>query len=299
MPPGSCRRRRPLLIPALLCALIAGTLSPRAARAVPINVVYGDDPGEGFNDPSLGAARRAAMEFAAAQWADTLAGNVPIVINAFMDPLGGSGSGALLASTRATTLHRDFGGGLPGIWYGAALANEISGTDLNGPDTAEIEIHFNSDVDGPDVLGSISWYYGTDGQPGADVDMVSVTLHELGHGLNFFDTIDETSGDFSFSAPSIFDLQLMRPGVGSVESMLSRERLAAITSGALFWDGPAVLAAFGGPAPLYAPYPFVPGSSISHWDTSLTPDELMEPSTPAPTTTRVSSCRRSRTWGGR
>ena len=28
---------------------------------------------------------------------------------------------------------------------------------------------------------------------------------------------------------------------------------------------------------MYAPNPFQPGSSVAHWDTSLTPNQLMEP----------------------
>ena len=77
-------------------------------------------------------------------------------------------------------------------WYAAALANELSGGDVNGA-TSEIVAVMNSDVDNSTVLGAIDWYYGTDGNPPEtspgsgkfDEDFVTVVLHEVGHGLGF------------------------------------------------------------------------------------------------------------------
>src|SRR6185436_2669765 len=51
----------------------------------------------------------------------------------------------------------------------------------------------------------------------------------------------------------------------------------AITSGQLFWNGPAVVGANGAFAKVYAPNPYEGGSSVSHWDTSFVPDQLLEP----------------------
>ena len=42
-------------------------------------------PGEGFFDASLGAARRASFEAAASQWSQTLVGTVPITVRASFD----------------------------------------------------------------------------------------------------------------------------------------------------------------------------------------------------------------------
>ena len=185
------------MMPRWVVAAVAATwlgVLATGARAVPIQVDYLDSDGTGFFDPDLGGARRAALEAAVNQWADTLAGNVPIVVAARMVPLGGSGGGALLASSGATTVHRNFESGIPDTWYVAALANELTGSDLNGPGTPEIVTTFNSDVDGPSVLGSLHWYYGLDAAPGADFDFVTIALHELGHGLGFSGGIDPTSG---------------------------------------------------------------------------------------------------------
>ncbi len=248
---------------------------PQAASIV---VHYTDTHGQGFFDPTLGPARRSAFEFAANAWANTLGGTVPIAVAASMPGLGGSGASALLASAGAATFHRNFGAGVPDTWYAAALANELIGEDLNGPDTPEITISFNADVDGPEVLGSIGWYYGTDAQPGTDIDFVTIALHELGHGLNFADLVDANSGGWLINTqPGIFDRMLLRSQVGPFAELLDAERLAAIISDPLLWNGPAVVAFNGSPAAVYAPDPFQPGSSVSHWDPTRYPHELMVP----------------------
>jgi YVTN family beta-propeller protein len=272
------RRRSPWLA---LLALLCG--APPAAHALPISVRYVDQAGSGFDDPLRGAARRAALEHAVAQIAASLAGDVPIVVQTAMVGLGGSESSAVLARTFPISLHRNFPSARPGLpvrpgtWYGAALASQIGGRDANGPDD-EIAITFNSDVDGPLVLGAADWYYGTDEQPGAAIDFVTVALHELGHGLNFYDLIDPTSGAPLIEGGfGIFEQFLERIGVGTFPRMRQGERLAAITSGQLVWSGPNVLSAARAPVALYAPAVFEPGSSLSHWDTALSPDEIIEP----------------------
>lgn len=60
--------------------------------------------------------------------------------------------------------------------YPVSLANTISGTDVNGS-TPEISLTFNENVD---------FYSGLDGNlPASQTDLVTVTLHELCHGLGF------------------------------------------------------------------------------------------------------------------
>ncbi len=250
-----------------------------AARAVPFTVVYGDADGEGFFDPEHGGERRAALEFAVDQWAATLGGSVPIALFTTMDPLGGTGANAVLASGGPVSIHRNFANARPEIWYGAALASELGSRDANGLDIPEITLAFNGDVDGPEVLGSIGWYYGLDGEAGVDIDFVTIALHEIGHGLNFFELVDPISGGWqSPDGPGIFDLMLLRPGIGPLTSMRTNERLAAVVSpGDLLWVGPSVTGFTGVALPVYSPDPAQPGSSIGHWDPVAAPGELMGP----------------------
>lgn len=267
-----------------LCGVLCAASLATPARAVPVEIRYSNADGAGFFAPEIGSRRRTAFEFAVDQWARTLAGDVPIVVDAAMVPLGGAGADALLASAGAVTIHRNFGSGQPNTWYGAALANQLAGADLNGPELPEISVTFNEDVDGPEVLGSVAWYYGLDAQPGADIDLITIALHEIGHGLGFFESVDPTNGGWrSGGDPGIFDRMLLRPGVGGFAEILTAERLSAIVSGGrLLWGGPFVFAAGDTQVPVFAPDPFALGSSIAHWDTSLSPDELMEPSYTVP-----------------
>lgn len=273
-------RATSLFVRIALAVGLSALIAVGSARALQIEVLYDDEPGEGFQDPDLGAARRAAFEAAVEQWAAALAGEVPVVVAANMPRLGGGGVNALLGSAGAVTLHRNFPGGRGDTWYPASLANQLSGADVNGPEAPEIEISFNADVDGPEVLGSVDWYYGLDAQPGADIDFVTIALHEIGHGLGFLDTIDPTTGDFRLDDdPSILERMLVRPEIATLSDMLPPERLAAIIAPSdLLWSGPSVTAFNGSPLPVYSPEPFQQGSSIAHWDTGLPVPELIQPS---------------------
>lgn len=256
------------------CWLTALTTTP--AFGIPVSIRYLDVAGEGFYDAELGDARRAAFEYAADFWTRSLAGEIEVAITASIDPLGGSGATALLASTGIPTLHRNFPGApLVDVLYGPALANQLADTDVNGENLAEIDIVFNGDIDGNVVLGSSRWYYGTDGAGGNDIDFVTIALHEIGHGLGFFQQVRQASGQFAFGNPGIFDLQLVRPRVGALTTQLAAERRISVISNDLFWDGPYVRAAAAGPVRVFAPASFQAGSSVAHWDTSL--DELMAP----------------------
>ena len=251
-------------------------LTAAPARAAKVVVQYSDGASEGFNDPALGAQRREAFEFAASIWASTLTGG-NIVIDAAMDPLGGEATSAVLGQAGAAAVVSDFTGApLAGTWYPIALANQLAKTDL-APGMADIIATFNSDVDGATVLGTIDWYYGKDGNAGADIDFVAVVLHEMGHGFGFFDMISGATGEWFYGFPDAYGRNLTRPDVGEFTALSDSERLAAIESDNVHWNGTNVTVANGAPARIYAPPSYEAGSSVCHWDTSLTPDELMEP----------------------
>ena len=72
----------------LAMLLLGGIKTP--ARAAEFAVQYLDNAGEGFKDPKIGAARRAAFEAALSYWSVKL-GPSPVVIGvgAYFSPLGG------------------------------------------------------------------------------------------------------------------------------------------------------------------------------------------------------------------
>lgn len=262
------------------------TLLLAESRAATVTITYTDGGAEGFNDATLGAARRASFAAAAQLWADTLQGTIAIKVGASFDPLGGTVSSALLGQAGPSQLVNGVAGGIDGTtFYPLALANQLENQNI-APlvgETYDIEAQFNSDVDGPVVLGSTSYSYRTSQSqpvtPGT-VDFFGVALHELGHGLGFLSLVNNATG--GLPNVDIFSRKLARISAGPTTTLLTAmndaQRLSAITSVTeLNWVGPCVVADQGVPKLMFAPNPVQPGSSVSHWDTTTTPNELMEP----------------------
>ncbi|MCP4127885.1 MAG: hypothetical protein GY753_12590, partial [Gammaproteobacteria bacterium] len=141
---------------------------------------YQDGENEGFYDPALGQQRRDALEAALDVWEDVLVASYAgetVYVDAKMDP---QASGILGGANPLSYWNVN---GVNGA--GAPLANHLVGEDLRGSE-AEIEITLNSNF--------ASWYYGTDAAtPSSSWDFMTVVIHEVGHGLNFFSGI-QTDG---------------------------------------------------------------------------------------------------------
>ena len=221
-------------------------------------MTYTDGANEGFNDPTLGAARRNAFRTAAANWSARLPGTVPVIITAAMDSLGGNLNSATLGSAGPTDFfNRSTGLPNPSLLYPVSLANQLTGQDLN-QGAAEIDAQFNSDVDNSSVLGTDSFYYGLDGRPpGNDIDFFSVVLHEFGHGLGFIDSINQ-NGSYSFGGPDIFNsFEATGSALNAtrVTTLSQSGRAAAQISNALFFAGPNANAGAGGTNPFVRAQP--------------------------------------------
>ena len=82
-------------------------------------------------------------------------------------------------------------------WYTSALADAISGHNLQ-PGFADMDIFINSKAD---------WYYGSDRKnPPFKYEMVSVVMHEIGHGLGIISLADVKYEVGSFSLQTEEDL---------------------------------------------------------------------------------------------
>jgi hypothetical protein len=139
------------------------------------------------------------------------------------------------------------------------------------------------------------WYYGLDrNPPGAKIDFVTVVLHELGHGFGFLPLVDLATGQKFLGFDDAYMVFLEDHGTGELyPNMSNAKRLAASTAtGDLHWVGQHVVAVSNqrltagvdpnGHVEMFAPNPQQPGSSVSHFSTSLSPNELMEPSYTTP-----------------
>lgn len=277
----------------LLLVLLMGGAWTSSAHAATFAVTYSDGASEGFNDPTLGPARRAAFEASLSYWASHLgASPVPITVSAAFDPLGGSATSAILGQASPVSGFRDFTSSNPrfkaGTFYGSALANHLAGRDLDTT-RPEIAATFNSDVDNSTVLGNKNFYYGTDAKPGSDADFYSVALHEVGHGLNFTSQLKQ-DGNYLNAYPGIYDTFLTQGNTASrvrLTSLDAMGRMTAEVSDALYFDGARTQIANGGsPAKLFAPTGYQGGSSVSHLDenTFSLPNinELMTPVSSGP-----------------
>ena len=274
---------------ALLVVCSCALSAQRRAEAVPVQVTYADGAGEGFNDGQLGAARKRAFEAAASVWSQRLPGTVPVRIKANFNPLGGSPTAATLGQAGPGgyfTSNGNFTTPLSDTFYVKGLANQFAGGDLD-PTEYDIEAEFNTDVDGPSVLGDSVFYYGLDGRPpvdangtAKDTDFFSVVLHELGHGLGFTGLYNGSTNTFSSGAVSSFDRYIALGANGTLLTDLAAgQRSAAVRSNNLFFIGPRANALSRGGAKLYAPSSYSSGSSVYHLDedTYSGAEELMTP----------------------
>jgi hypothetical protein len=217
-----------------------------------------DPPGVGFNDPTavqplggndgttLGEQRMIAVQYAADIYGELLDSEVPIVVEASFadlpctDPdMTQMGEGAAVG---VVTNPSDSGAD-PQLYYPSALADSLQGEDVF-PGDPDIQAAFNGAVDRADCLPDLDWYYGLDGQCGTDVDLVSVVLHELAHGLGFTYYVDPQTGELFNGRADHFSAHIYDNSIGKHwPDMINAERLASyLNVRQVVWDGPEVTA---------------------------------------------------------
>lgn len=222
---------------------------------------------------------KTAFEAAVAIWESYIISSQEIKIQATWESLAGS----TLAQSGATRIYRNFSSApLKDVWYPAALAEAISGENLNGEEF-EINVSLNR---------NINWSFNTNGLPeNGKFDMVSVILHEIAHGLGFNSsfnlTDDGVKGEWGQTLiPYIFDIYVQN----SSNELLQDTRLFGnpsvslkeeLTSNNLFFFLGTNI--YSGRLPqLSAPNPFRIGASVSHLDEGTYPqgneNSLMTPS---------------------
>jgi hypothetical protein len=305
MKPRAASRAR--LVAAFVTFAALSGLHSRAAAAATLFIDNIDPAGKGLNDhtpftpvggntaTTLGAARLAVFQQAAALWGAQLTSAVTIKVQSQFVALSCSPTSATLAATGATTVHSDF---LvtppfpptydPQVWYPQALANALAGTDLDIT-SDDIVTEFNSSLGSPGCLPGTTWYLGFDGNPpSGQIDMLTTLLHELAHGLGFQSFEDVTTGSEFNGLPDVYLRNIRQQGANptALTDMTNTERAAAdVSDPNLYWAGPSVQGAgstysmglISGHVRLFAPSTIMLGSTVSHFSTDLFPNELMEP----------------------
>lgn len=228
------------------------------AKSAVIEVVY-------VNFPEDNLAKQ-AFQYAIDIWESELSSPVPIHIRAEWADL----ESGVLATAIWGSAYANFGGEqYRNTFYPVALAEKIAGRELNDPAEPDISASFSRNV---------AWYLGTDGlTPNGKMDLVTIVLHEIAHGLGITDTYTVNGADGTVgllsggdAVPFIFDA-FVENGPG--ETLLrdfaspSTQLAAALQSDDVFFNGALAVDALTENRPrLYAPTIFDKGSSISHLD---------------------------------
>ena len=272
-----------------------------SVNATTITIVNLDGPGEGLNDPTvatpvggntgatIGEQRMNCFERAAEIWENVLYSTVEIKVEAEFNPLSCNASGGVLGAAGPNYVFSDFvNAPRADTYYVQAQANSMAGVDLN-PGGNDIGAEFNSEIGKTGCLEGYSWYYGFDGAAaGNQIDFMDTVLHEMAHGLGFLTLVDLSTGAKYGGSDDAYMVNLYDKSLDKnyPEMTNLQRRQANKDSGDLFWNGSNVMAQSSfltagrdaeGRVNIYAPNPVEGGSSVSHWDTILSPNELMEP----------------------
>ena len=215
------------------------------------------------NYVNVPVAEQLAVQAAIDVWSDNWNSSIPVNVVANFVPEGTSG---ILASASPVSFFHNFPSSPDStLWYASAMANAISGKDLD-PASPEISININSTM-------ANAFYLGTDGNcPSNLYDLESIILHEVAHGLGFLsnDSYDRFSGYGSIDKPTPFDAYAQTPDGGRLMDIASPSvALGRAFQSTLVWSGKGGIAANNGIKPvLYTPTPYEAGSSVSHLDES-------------------------------
>ena len=247
--------------------------------------------GPGGSDvTTLGEARRRAFERVLCVFENRLRGEFTIRVSAgFMSFAGDSETLITLAAAAPCHVATVSRTGETGVGYPSALARAVFGEErIRGLcDAYDIKMAFSDRAN--------IFHYGTGAAPRGTVDFAGVAMHEIFHGLGFFDYVrpdgsplSDTVDGRTVTLSSVYDLgTYSRADDDFLVNLTDAQRRAAITSGdGLLWGGAAGrraaaskssgVAADGKPR-LYAPSDYESSSSVSHLDLSVHPDDLLEP----------------------
>ena len=175
--------------------LVLALTGAAPASAGQIVIHFFAEPGTGFADPTpaapiggnpgvtVGEQRIFVFLRAAQIWTAVLKPEQDIFVAAQFEPLGPG----VLGAAGPVFIHADFPGAeLPNTWYDDSLADKLAADDLS-PTTYDIEARFSSTFD---------FYRGFDHNEGpTQADLLVTVLHELGHGLNFGNAVDDATGE--------------------------------------------------------------------------------------------------------
>ena len=206
---------------------------------------------------------RSAISAAVDVWSQYFQSQVPVKVEVLWERQASAGN---LAAASPGKFHSNFKN-IPDkdLWYASALADALAGEDIE-PTIPEVTIRINS-TNGPML------YLGTDGNcPSNKYDLMSMILHEIGHGLGFLSNADydDLYGYGSIQQPTPFDAYAqLADGRRLMDLDSPSLELGRALTEPLVWSGAnGVRANNGIKPPLYTPSEYEGGSSVSHLNES-------------------------------
>jgi len=222
--------------------------------------------GVGFDDPVSGAARRETLRAVLLYLTSVL--DVPGTADLLVRASQTDGRGPLAAAGPYLLPFTGFQGGL--VFEHLTTGVDPLPNELDGVLTVDFGFPWSTDTAGPSPV---------------EFDLYSVLLHEVTHALGFVSILGPdgasalgNAGDLGLF--SLFDAFLVR---GSTEQPLYLDggeinaSAEDVTSGDVLFAGSRAEAAFGSFPPVFAPDPFLEGSSIGHWSFLTGADGVMLP----------------------
>ena len=226
--------------------------------------------GKGFDDPTYGGDRRAVV-WAVVEYIDSVLNHPGGACEIeFRESLDDSGI-LTLASAGPLMWVTNGNPGDPDVFYsGFAFEHITTGADPSGGS--------------PDIRATVNfghnWYAGTGTVPFTQMDLFSVMLHELTHGLGVL-SISKSDGtsDIGGKTFSYYD-NLLYTGNGSKlwnagANFNGNSSWLVGGDGGIRFHGTNATATFGSYPPIYAPNPWQDGSSIAHWGEGIIPTPVM------------------------
>jgi hypothetical protein len=246
---------------------------------VTFNVVYKDvdqHTGIGFDDPALGATRRATVNAVFAYLAEILdeTGSCDVQFDASLN----SGTGFLAQMGTFYFIDSHFEPGL-------SFSHLVTGVD---PAPGDCEVQGVVDF-------GYTWNSGQGAPVSGQSDLYSVILHELTHGLGMTSLAGSDGASEASPANKLFSTfdDLLYTGNGAkmwdaAGNFVVPANALTGQQGGVRFHGTVAAAALGRFPEIYAPGSWQGGSSISHWDdASISPDAVMEHAIPDATLRRT------------
>lgn len=242
--------------------------SPTRGGNLTFNITY-NDMTVGFMDPVDGATRRNTLTQVLSYINSVLNATSGATLDITVNTSQTDGTGFL--ATAGTLYFQNVG-----FSSGLAQQHISSGTD---PSPQNFDIQVTVDF-------GYTWNSDTGPPAGNEVDLFTVLLHEITHGLGFA-SLTKANGDSAItnSNPGKYGIlaQLTRKDDGGAVGTGSSTALwqlvagqatftgaaADLTSDRLVFTGANAVAAYGSNPTIYSPNPYAPGSSLSHWGTNF------------------------------